>query len=418
MSSLANIDRIPRERVRHERIVRSAVMMVVGAFLFLAAVAKAVWPHEAMPAMTYFSSVARSLAFASPLVLLFLVVAFEAFVGLCLLSTRAGGAIVVAVLAMLSVFSGALIIVALDERAPACGCFAGFLRDANAPQGAVFGLLRNAGLGAACVWLLASRPRVPLPGAGPRLSNLVARRGFTLLEVLVCISIATVLAALLASSLGPLRGHVRTTDANALLRQSVVVLDQYASDSRDAFPYFHTEADPYGPVVLPTCELPASNLGYFRCGIFWWPNAIPSYVDPGFLQQLRLDPTSNPFADTYAIPQDVHCSRVGLSATVFADPALWTRSGQVERSDWPLFRGVHAYEVTFPSSKGLVADFRSALFDPVAPQRELALNAAAVDGSVRSLAFEENSPRVVNRGLGAAPFEVISTLGGVRGRDY
>lgn len=73
----------------------------------------------------------------------------------------------------------------------------------------------------------------------------MARKGFTLVELLVVISIIAVLAAILFPVFASARGKARQTQCMSNLRQAGMALSMYVSDWDDTYPY---DIKPRSPV--------------------------------------------------------------------------------------------------------------------------------------------------------------------------
>ena len=90
--------------------------------------------------------------------------------------------------------------------------------------------------------------------------------GFTLLELIVVITVIVILAALLLPVLTSARASAHSTTCKSRLRQLGLALQMYVDDHESRFPYYRSVPDPaFDNAVGP------ANTG------FWWTKLLPYY---------------------------------------------------------------------------------------------------------------------------------------------
>jgi prepilin-type N-terminal cleavage/methylation domain-containing protein len=135
------------------------------------------------------------------------VIGWEAFLGVLLIGNGAGVRALLATLATLIVFSAVLGTLAMREGAPGCGCLSLLRFGGDAADDARMGLGRNAGMAWIVGWLLL-RARRRKEGR-PDVDRGWSRRGFTLVEVLVVLTVLALLLALILPVLASSRNQAR-----------------------------------------------------------------------------------------------------------------------------------------------------------------------------------------------------------------
>lgn len=133
------------------------VRFAVASVLVAAAILKAMEPNLTALAIRHLlPSTIPSVPWAYAV--LGSVVAAEFIAGLGLLLWPKSRFVLALVILLMLIFSGALVLLALDPAAPACGCInIGQWQD-RGRQEALWGLLRNAVIIISCLWCLASLP--------------------------------------------------------------------------------------------------------------------------------------------------------------------------------------------------------------------------------------------------------------------
>jgi prepilin-type N-terminal cleavage/methylation domain-containing protein len=237
--------------------------------------------------------------------------------------------------------------------------------------------------------------------------------GFTLIEVLVVISVAALLVALLVPGL---RGGKRSAgEAVTLsnLRQVHSAFEVYAQAHREVFPW---APEGFAFLVSGPGENPAYvQGGYWDIHIYWtalmhdaapWPEFFPAWVGPGGVQS-----GERPWRRSNVPGEGIPSYQV--SDTFFARPQLWMQ-GAVD--DPGLYRPVRCPDVQFAASKVLAWDWEQPYLRYMAPDADLKPMVFA-DGHAGVKRLSDASPAP------SIPFKpdtrpVQDTPEGVRGRDY
>lgn len=238
------------------------------------------------------------------------------------------------------------------------------------------------------------------------------RRGFTILEALLCLAIAAMLIAIAFPSFKRVTLASEETAAHSALRQSAVATITYASDHRTSLPFLV----PVGsgqPTSFAGEEFPPNSVDYFFDQTrYWatvvmpWFNSVPHVGSEPILQPIEVDGVT------------LQRSRIWMTSTAFAAPGYWKT---VEPPDDPsLFRGTRLSEIHHPSRKGLLVDIASGVFhrDQQDQHRPTAhhLLVATGDGAVASYPWPEATEIVLR--VGAPGWPIMSTRGGVAGIDF
>jgi prepilin-type N-terminal cleavage/methylation domain-containing protein len=348
----------------------------------------------------------------------------EAFLAARLIFGSASQRLLVAVLLTLAVLTIVLVLLAVDPAAPTCGCF-GAVRVRHAREDAIVGIVRNVALIALVGWAYWRAA----PGGLQRLYPVArVRRGrvetsersqgaFTLVEILMVIVVLAVLIAVVVPALGAIRQKAKEAQSLSVQRQVFAALSMYGMDNRAFHPYFQTPGNPDGPQMLYGFDLPRQ---YFTAGrAFWVTLVAPTYFEPG--AAIDVDPRQRQqWNKEHQYPSEVFPSRIALTDTAFAIPRYWDTD--LPPNDKALLRGTTHADIAFPSSKGLTLDLLIGALAADTTDRKSSAPTASVgrcDGSAAFVPWPAARPdQVVERPYGAIPFRVLSTRGGLAGRDF
>lgn len=239
---------------------------------------------------------------------------------------------------------------------------------------------------------------------------------FTLIEVLVSISIVGILIALAIPAIARARASARATVCLSNLRGLGQTVEQYLSQFSQRYP-FAVAGQPWSlsPLLDPGDGGLVITGNHFDFGFYWhttvqdiapWTNHFAAWVCPG---SPRVKGRPWKFSD----------GRLGdglasysLTSGFFADPKLWSGSSP---ADGRLLRAVQASEVLFPSSKSMMFDAENAHRAPREDTDPLVQLFA--DGHASTHRLSRARPPVTNPFLGTARY-LSDTPNGVAGTDY
>ncbi len=140
--------------------------------------------------------------------------------------------------------------------------------------------------------------------------NMKRTNGFTVIELLVVISIVSVLAAILFPVFGKAKGSAHDSSCIQQLRQIGIVSAMYSADSDDRLPYAvapstkfnasFTAAQERGPLFKAAVNLPTiiSALAPYRTTNSLW-RCAQDRVEPGFLAENEVLPPAWQWKPTY-----------------------------------------------------------------------------------------------------------------------
>lgn len=248
------------------------------------------------------------------------------------------------------------------------------------------------------------------------------RTGFTLLELLVVLSIISILLSLLVPTLLHARGEARRVQALATMQQVWIGMALYGGDFREAFPFLATPGRPRAPLIVNGADLSDAQGVYFRPQAEYWPSVVRKYFSGRPL--LPEVPCFEPRGTSFGLPKDrdddVLWTRFWLTPNAFAAPEFWA-DNQPPRNP-AYFRATRWDEISFPSQKGVLLDIGNSEWGDTkynygASPLELPIWFSTADGASHVRRLKDMKRDTVGReGLGALP--VLTTRYGLRGRDF
>lgn len=248
------------------------------------------------------------------------------------------------------------------------------------------------------------------------------KNAFTLIEILVSIGIIAILLAIALPALSKARQRARDVSGLSNLRQTGILMENYASRYQGSLPYAGRLPTFY---ISPYVEHGSSvSTGYWDLAVYWsslfhevapweeWFN-VWTYPDPRRPTEhpWEIDPRENtPFSN--GITSLRYCR------SLFARPEVWDDGGMIENISSAL-RPVRLSEIRYPSSKVSLYDgelcVRVQCDSPMDAKRAMLF----LDGHADQLALSEANEPVRGRVEGMAdPAPLHDTPNGARGRDY
>lgn len=246
---------------------------------------------------------------------------------------------------------------------------------------------------------------------------MAARRGFTILELIVTISVIAMLIGFSAPLLGAARSRAMQAATLSNLRQCGQVLGVYSADWRGSFPAFLDPSRSRWTIEVLSQGVSFEIEKYFLAGMLWNVALADAYFDGR--------PTHEVFYPAEQVSRDgPGGTPFVLPCAYFADPAFWrleTRTGREQ------YRATFHHQVTYPSQKLLLVGIHAMLLEdgPARVSGRMAMvPSARVDGSAGQALEADHEPGCAT-GDGVSDqsihfFDVfvgLHTVGGVRGRD-
>lgn len=247
-----------------------------------------------------------------------------------------------------------------------------------------------------------------------RTNSILNRHGFTLVEILVVISIIAILLAISIPALLSARASARETVSLSNIRQSGLAIETYLNANSNTYPYFiegtWLRITPTG-VPEPALLSP----GHYDLSQYWptlmhellpWPEHFEAWVGPG-------DWNDTPWLRNGFAPGS---ASYRLTHSFLARPGAWQDGIADDRS----FRApVRISDVRFPSTKVL-------LYDQDLTQRD-SLKQADRDPDRRPVAFPDGHASQKRRSEATPPARIAwkeqprawdDTPNGASGSDY
>lgn len=241
-------------------------------------------------------------------------------------------------------------------------------------------------------------------------------RGVTLLELLVVVVVMAVMISILLPALRGSRAASENMRRLNTTRNLVVATFAYTNDYDLQFPYFGQAGDPMARVSYEGWRFRANTSYFGRHWQYWASLLVPTYYsnERDELLNLRLNNLGGAEEDQ---PEGLFRTLFALSHTTSAAPAYWRNDDPP--ADLALLRNTRRSEMTFPSSKGLIADLAFDVEDESTDHGTIHARIGMGDGSAsrRPWGVEDHAGAVM-RPFGAIPWEVMSTRDGLRGRDH
>ncbi len=269
-----------------------------------------------------------------------------------------------------------------------------------------------------------------------------ARAGFTLVELLVVISIVSLLIALLAPALGGARMEARRLKSVTNAR-SIASTFQQVNDAAGHYPFRKAGTRPEGappgapappPGVLLVEWWPKGTIigvsSHWAHEYLWpgmlgaaatWQSHYATWVSPGRSTSLpeSLPSAGVPGEDGEESPKIERVVSYRYSNSFVAKPALWRQGTDLSAA---LLAPIASHEVVYPSQKAMVYDAELAYLRKAPPvvngHYQVATPMAFADGHADAKDPTEANPGAANPLNGGSTMNLHNTPEGVAGWDY
>jgi prepilin-type N-terminal cleavage/methylation domain-containing protein len=370
---------------RGARLLATVVALAIGILLLWAAISKLRDPTPIQSVLIYLAGSWRPDS-ATLDVLVGALVGVEATLGLLVLGAPRSRLVVGIFSTVLVAFTIVLVILAIDPRAPKCGCLGSSLAISN--HETLFGVSRNMAMVFGFAWA-SGRLRSRDPSTLVRERHQPSTtRGFTLIESLAVIVIIGVLLSLVLPSLAKARADARNASNMMMMRQLTAGLIMYAQNFREYFPYAGVRGDYWAARTFRGVRLDGGS-DYFSDQAKFWPSVVvPEYAEVP-ASKIELPGVRERLAEE-SRPEWMILTRFYLTFTAFSSPESWTDDAPRSSS---VFRPVAWYEMLFPSRKGVLIDIGAGWWNPDDQNRSSVL-ASFGDGSAKAWPVVNHDPRL------------------------
>ncbi len=307
----------------------------------------------------------------------------------------------IATIGLLAVFCAFLLALYAMPDAPSCGClgaWTGGIQDARSQ--AMFGIVRNISLAALLIWTvprLRSTSRLGFERPNPvQAGSPPYRTGFTILEVLVCIIVITVLLAILLPALKGAKDQSTRTVHLSNLRENLVAISVYTIAYQDRFPTTYALGDQPVSYEGNVLSWPLRANDYVMLNSSEWIVAMKAH---GML--VVQDDHPHPRRTWYA-----------MTSAAFAEPDVFIEDSLPTDSQ---MRTQRTTRTRHPASKGLLLARHPDVFG--IPDENAVFSGKADGSAGKYIPLRDARPRPYSTVVGM-PHPTIWTRMGLEGLDF
>lgn len=240
------------------------------------------------------------------------------------------------------------------------------------------------------------------------------RHAFTVIELIVCISIVGLLVAIAVPVLSDARDRARFATSLSAHRQLMQSLSIYTQNNRDTHPYIVAGQLPQQQGGADIALGPNSGLMPVAQSSEWINLLLPS--SPALLELVY--PSVMWFPDSRVSHDELGRYRGAFRAspTLFAVPAYFSDDNPLTPA---MLRATRVHEIAFPSAKIILRDLASTAYNPpdLAHPSLFRYTYAYADASARVIRQGDLDAPVVTRPLCGGPEPGMTTRDGLAGRD-
>ncbi len=284
--------------------------------------------------------------------------ALELLLGIGCIVTRSRLAAIAACTLFLTLQIGWLVLY-FSGKAPECSCFGVLDKWVRERAGLTYDMFKSGALailslaGAILTPSTPSMPSTPSPSASSDIS-IEARRspGFTIIEMMVCLTVLALFMAILVPTLSGLRERARSSKSLSHLRQHGVAMTGYTSDFKGYLPAIGTPQDP-SMTLSATGE--RIDVPIFLIGAAYWNYPLLEagyYPGKGPNDEVFFDAGKHArIAESIRLGSPAGANSFMQSCSTLAQPEYWNPLTRTGSQQWGATR---LADVTLPSRKAML----------------------------------------------------------------
>lgn len=339
-------------------LVGTCARLFVASFFLLAAVLKAMTPSTVIISLRHQLGGVVSDTGSVMIIMVGAIVVWEVMLAFAIVAAPPGNMLIRSLtIGTIVTFTGYLVLALMRPGSPACGCSG--LSSRLAPTTELWlGFVRNVGLLALFLFSERRLPAATAPHASQEPPANLARRAFTLVELLVTMVVISILITVMLPALARARAAGREGRSLTDLRQAYLGLHEYSQDSRERFPFLGTSGNPDGPLHIRGNVLSrTANGGFWSQASLWASVVVPEYLSSIPRASADKQWAASAFSPSAEpTPDWLIATPLYLSFNVMAGRDFWDNVWKP--SDVSLYRATSWNDMAFPSQKGLLWDTR------------------------------------------------------------